>query len=329
MTSTGSKRERLEAAIHGEVADRPPVSLWRHFPVDDQSPQSLANSTAAFQAAYDFDFVKVTPASSFCLLDWGVHDEWRGNTEGTREYTQRVIREPRDWAQLAILSPEQGGLGDQLECLRILRDELGDEVPIIQTVFSPLAQAKNLAGGNRLIEHLHREPEAVLAGLKIISATTAGWVERLKDVAIDGVFYAIQHASYHYFDAAGYEKFGEPFDLQILERTAEFWLNVLHLHGDAIHFHLSGRLPVQIVNWHDREVEPDLAAGRNQFSGAVCGGVRTDTLVYGNPQAVADEAQESLTRTGGKAVVLGTGCVTPIIAPRTNMQALRDAVNFA
>jgi uroporphyrinogen decarboxylase len=289
MTSTGSKRERLEAAIRGEV----------------------------------------TPASSFCLLDWGVRDEWQGNTEGTREYTKRVILEPRDWTKLDILSPEQGGLGDQLECLRALRDELGDEVPIIQTVFSPLAQAKNLAGGNRLIEHLHRDPEAVLAGLKIISATTAAWVERLKDVAVDGVFYAVQHASYRYFDSAGYEKYGVPFDLQVLERAAEFWLNILHLHGEAIHFELAGRFPVQIVNWHDREVEPDLAAGGSQFSGAVCGGVRRDTLIYGNPETVAAEAHESIFLTGGKGMILGTGCVTPIIAPRTNLQALRDAVNFA
>ena len=78
-----TQRERLEAAIAGELADRPPVALWRHFPVDDQDPAELARSTAEFQYRYDFDFVKVTPSSSFCLKDWGSQDLWEGSTEGT------------------------------------------------------------------------------------------------------------------------------------------------------------------------------------------------------------------------------------------------------
>ena len=74
-------RERLEACISGSKIDRPPVALWRHFPVDDQSPGRLAEATINFQKTYDFDLVKVTPASSFCTKDWGVDDEWRGATE--------------------------------------------------------------------------------------------------------------------------------------------------------------------------------------------------------------------------------------------------------
>ena len=31
-------RERIQAALQGELIDRAPVALWRHFPVDDQGP---------------------------------------------------------------------------------------------------------------------------------------------------------------------------------------------------------------------------------------------------------------------------------------------------
>ena len=58
-------RERLQACLAGETPDRVPVALWRHFPVDDQSPETLAAATLHWQSVYDFDFVKVTPASSF------------------------------------------------------------------------------------------------------------------------------------------------------------------------------------------------------------------------------------------------------------------------
>ena len=47
-------RERIEAAIAGELVDRPPVALWRHFPVDDQSALSLAEATIHFQKDFDF-----------------------------------------------------------------------------------------------------------------------------------------------------------------------------------------------------------------------------------------------------------------------------------
>ncbi|MCI0549904.1 MAG: uroporphyrinogen decarboxylase, partial [Anaerolineae bacterium] len=147
-------RERIQAAIKGEILDYPPVALWRHFPVDDQSPETLANATLHFQGNYDFDLVKVTPASSFCVKDWDVQDEWVGDTEGTRRYTQRVINDPHDWESLQVLDPTSPHLAGQLACLRLIRAGLGPDTPLLQTIFSPLAQAKNLAGDNLLLEHL-------------------------------------------------------------------------------------------------------------------------------------------------------------------------------
>jgi uroporphyrinogen decarboxylase len=324
-----TKRERLEAALNGELLDRPPVVLWRHFPVDDQEPEALAASTALFQSAFDFDFVKVTPASSFCLLGWGVEDEWRGNPEGTREYTNHPIKHPAQWRELRPLDPANGSLEAQRQCLLRLRELLGPGIPFIQTVLSPLAQAKNLAGGEQLMAQILDAPSAVLDGLRVIAQTTASWVERLAETGIAGIFYAVQHASNQYFDREGYRTFGEPFDLGILEQAEQYWLNVLHLHGGAIHFDLAGRYPVQVVNWHDRETAPDLAAGKRGSGIAVCGGVRRETLLLGTPGSVQAEALESLSLAGKAGVILGTGCVTPVHAPRSNLQALRDAVNFA
>ena len=73
-------RERLEACLSEATLDRVPIALWRHFPVDDQTPEALARAVIAFQRRYEFDLVKVTPASSFCVKDWGAQDEWRGAT---------------------------------------------------------------------------------------------------------------------------------------------------------------------------------------------------------------------------------------------------------
>ena len=325
-----SKRERLQAAIEGEVADRPAVALWRHFPVDDQDPKALAEATAAFQRDYDFDFIKVTPASSFCVRDWGVEDEWRGSTEGTREYTRRVIHDLNDWQKLKVLDPVSGALKDQLRCLEMLRKEVGSEVPIIQTVFSPLAQAKNLAGQKLLFDHLHRDPELVEAGLRSITQSVLAFIDSVRSLDIDGIFYAIQHASYEFFDQHSYARFGETYDMEILAGTEGFWLNVLHLHGESLMFDLAVKYPIQVVNWHDRETWPDLEEGKNRTAAAVCGGISRETMVLGDPQSIVREAKEAIdSMKGGRGFILGTGCVVPVIAPRVNIQAAREVIDFA
>lgn len=319
-------RKRLENCLANQAVDRPPAALWRHFPVDDQTPQGLANAIVRFQRTFDFDLVKVTPASSYCLKDWGAQDEWRGNSEGTREYTRRVILDPEDWAQLPLLNPKRGFLGAELETLRLLVKELGPDTPIIHTIFNPLSQAKNLVGGTELLTHLRRYPDALHVGLKIIAESTMRYIQALYETGIDGIFYAVQHAQYALLSEQEYLEFGKAYDLQILEPAGNFWLKMLHLHGKDVMFDLAVDYPVNIINWHDRETYPSLGLGLTRFSGAVCGGVSQATLVYGTPDQVRREALEAIQATGGQRVILGTGCVTPIITPFGNILALRQSV---
>ncbi len=319
-------RDRLEACLAGQTLDRPPVALWRHFPVDDQTPQGLAQAALHFQNTFDFDLVKVTPASSYCLKDWGARDEWRGNTEGTREYTARVVQHPEDWERLPLLDPHKGHLAAELECLRLMVKELGPGTPIIQTIFNPLSQAKNLAGGANLLVHMRRYPDAVQAGLRIITESTLRFIEAIQTCQISGIFYAVQHAQYGLLSEAEYNTFGRAYDLQLLEASQNMWLRMLHLHGLDVMFDLVASYPVNIINWHDRETFPSLGLGKSRFPGAVCGGVRIETLVLGTPEQVRSEASESLQATEGQRFILGTGCVTPTHAPLGNLLAFRQSV---
>ncbi len=325
-----TKSERVKAAIRGQAVDRVPVALWRHFPVDDQRPEDLARATVAFQCRYDFDFVKVTPASSFCLRDWGSRDRWAGTMEGTRDYTVYPIQSAEDWRKLRLLDPDEGALGAQLRCLRLIADGLGGEVPFIQTIFNPLSQAKNLVGRDRLPVHLRRYPDAVRDGLEAIVETTRRFIAAARETGIAGVFFAVQHAQYGLFSEEEYGTFGRPYDLRVLEAAEGLWLNVLHLHGTEVMFNLLVDYPVQVVNWHDRETWPTLAEGKTHFDGAVCGGLqRWEVMVRGMPAQVREQALDAMAQTGGVRFILGTGCVTPIVAPTSNIRAARAAVELA
>ena len=319
-------RERIQAAIKGEVIDRPPVALWRHFPVDDQSPETLADAHLQYQQNYDFDLVKVTPASSFSLKDWGVEDEWIGHTEGTRRYTKRLISIPRDWEALPVLEPTSKHLAAQLECLRIMRAHLSPDTPLLQTIFSPLAQAKNLADNDLLMEHVRNHPASVMKGLKTIAATTRLFIDAARATGIDGIFYAVQHAQRQFLSFDEYRIFGLLFDRETIEPAQSLWCNMLHLHGQDVYFELASELPFQIVNWHDRETHPSLTEAQTLFKGVMCGGMRQDTLVYRTQAEVREEASDAIRKTGGKRFLLGTGCVVPVIASHGNILAARKSV---
>lgn len=320
-------RERIEATIANDVVDRPAVALWRHFPVDDQSPTNLARAAIDLQRSYDFDLVKITPASSFCIKDWGAIDEWRGAPEGTRAYTHRVIQNPNDWEKLAPLDPNEGFLAAQLECMRIIVSELGNDVPVIQTVFSPLAQAKNLVGADNLSVHLRRYPDQLKAGLQTITESIQRFIEAGQETGIDGIFYAVQHAQYGLFSEQEYDEFGRTFDQQALEPAQQYGFNMLHLHGKNVMFDQFLDYPFAMINWHDRETPPTLAEARQKFSGALCGGLRRqETMVLGTPGQVKVEALDAIQQTGGRGLILGTGCVMPTIVPRGNIIAARQSV---
>ncbi len=200
------------------------------------------------------------------------------------------------------------------------------EAPLLQTVFSPLAQAKNLAGNDTLIAHLRLYPEAVMKGLATIAETTRRFVEACLETGIDGVFYAIQHAQASLLTLDEYKTFGLPHDEKVLEPVQELWCNLLHLHGHDVYFSLLDLLKFQIVNWHDRETFPSLSEAQTRFSGALCGGMRQDSLVFGDQTQVRNEAADAIQQTGGKRFILGTGCVVPVIASHGNLLAARKSV---
>jgi uroporphyrinogen decarboxylase len=224
------------------------------------------------------------------------------------------------------LDPTAPHLAAQLECLRLIRAELGPDTPLLQTIFNPLSQAKNLAGNETLLAHLRLHPEAVMKGLATITETTQRFVEACLETGIDGVFFAVQHAQASLLTLHEYETFGLPSDLKVLEPAQELMCNLLHLHGCDVYYSLLSYLHFPIVNWHDRETHPSLVAAQKLFNGVVCGGLRQDTLVYQNQAEVKKEAADAIQQTGGKRFMLGTGCVVPIIASHGNILAARKSV---
>lgn len=324
-----NKRERLEKTFAGEATDRVPVALWRHWPGDDQRAADLARSTVEFQNTYDWDFVKVTAGSNYSVTDYGVHDEWEGNLEGTRKTVRQVISRSLDWTDLRPLDPTRGSLGRHLECLRLIPEGLDDkDTPVLMTIFSPLTQARHLAGNDLLMQHLRTNPDRVHTGLNVLTESTLRFIDELRRVPVAGIFYAIQHASYAVMSAEEYQAFGLPYDRKIIESLpGHWWFNMVHFHGQAPMFQFASQFNVQSINWHDRDTEPDLTKGRSQISGAACGGLSQWEHVHnGTPTTIRDAVREAISLTSGRRYIVSTGCVTMVTSPLSNIRAVRQAV---
>jgi uroporphyrinogen decarboxylase len=229
---------------------------------------------------------------------------------------------------LKQLDPHQNYLAEQLQCLSLIRSKYPTETPILQTIFSPLSQAKNLAGQTNLIVHLRSTPDALHRALEVITQSTLDFMSACQEQMVDGVFYAIQHAQFGVLSLAEYREFGLKYDRIIMEAADQlFPINMIHLHGDHVMFSDAAKLPASILNWHDRSQNPDLATGMQYFSGAVCGGLQQwNTMVLGTPEMVEAEALQALVATQGQRFILGTGCVVPVTAPHGNILAARRIV---
>jgi uroporphyrinogen decarboxylase len=323
---TMTKRDRLAAAQAGEAVDRVPVALWRHFPVDDTDAQELATTAAAFQHQYDWDFIKLTPSSHYSVAGWGTEIAYRGHAHGTSEYITYPVASHQQWAQIQPLDVYSGALGQQLECVRQLRKLVGPDVPIIETIFSPMDQARHLIGNGLEIVHLRRHPEHLRPALEVITGVTEAFVRAVIEVGADGIFYATQYARATHLNPDEYREVCRPLDIQILEAAQAGTFNMLHLHGMHTYFDMFVDYPVHAINWHDRETGPSLAEGAQRFPGLVIGGISQDEIVEGTPVSIRTLAQQAIAETGGKRMGLSTGCVLPTVAPWGNIRALRAAV---
>lgn len=320
--------ERVTSAVAGQPVDRVPVSLWHHFPEIDLDPVGLAEACVRWQQTYDFDLVKFMPAGTYSVEDWGATSAYLGSPIGTRVVVRPGVAEAEQWPRLARLSPQQGRLGQEVKALALAAEALKGEVPILQTVFSPLTTALKLAG-DRVFADLRRRADLFEEGLAIIAEATLGFARACLRAGANGLFFATQCASYRMLSEAEHWRFGVAYDRRVLDGVGgEATFTLLHLHGSDVMFDQVLDYPANMVNWHDRRCELDLAGGMRRFGGMLAGGLNeATTLPQGPIEAIRNEVRNAIAQTGGRRLMIAPGCVVPIATPESHYRAVIDAVN--
>jgi len=226
---------------------------------------------------------------------------------------------------------QDGILGEMLRVAECIGDDLEGRVPFIQTVFSPLTICMKIGGG-RLLEDLRREPEQVEDALEVISRTMAEFSRANMDAGASGLFFATQMATRDVLTEEMYRRFGMRYDLPILRAVRRrAFINVVHIHGGNIMFDLiAENYPADGLNWHDQRTPPSLDEASKRFPRALLGGIdEVDTLVEGTKDDVEAMVKESIRSVSGRRLILAPGCVIPLAAPRSNLDAaIRTARSY-
>lgn len=327
MTASMNHWERVRAALKGEEVDRVPVSLWRHWPVEDETSQGLANAMVAWQRQYDFDLVKFMPTGMYGVHDWGTETVYNPGFRGNRISTKPGLTNPEEWPKLASLDPHKGALGQEVEAIRLAAEELKGSVPILQTIFSPLTTAIKLAG-DRVHGDMRLRPDLLKAGLEIITDVTIRFTQACLQAGAHGVFFATQGASYRLFSEAEYAEFGATYDIKVLNAIrSDETLNMLHVHGHDIMFDLAADYPVEMINWHDRITWPTLKEAQSRFDGLLVGGIDDQvTIAEGPIDKIRWQARDAIEQTGGRRLLVGPGCVIPTNTPDAHVRAVIETV---
>jgi uroporphyrinogen decarboxylase len=318
----------VRADIAGAEVDRPPISLWRHFPDQDQTAAELARVMVEWQRAWGWDIVKFTPPGDYPTIDWGAETAFTGASSGSREITKPAIPSIDAWESLRSVSATSGFNGMVLEALRAARAELDPAVPVLQTIFSPLTIAQQMTGG-RIVEQLRSRPDTIREALKTITEVTESMVRASYEAGADGIFFATRLATEDVTTEAEYRAFGVPHDFDVIaaSRLARpDGIVLFHLHGSRPMLQLAAEYAVDIVNWHDRRAGPPLGMGYRIVDKTVAGGINEETIIADTLEAVTAEARGAVADMTGRNLLVAPGCVIPFATSADRIRAVADAV---
>jgi uroporphyrinogen decarboxylase len=312
------------------MADRPPIGAWGHTYREEWSPAELAAITVKRARQFGWDFVKFQPRAGCFAEAFGSVYKPAGHRLRAPVLVSHAVSDLESWRTVSLVNRK--ALDDQVEAIGIVARELGPDVPVLQTVFSPITVGGYLVGKSkaRVVRELRKNPEVVRPALDKVAQALIDFSRRSVEAGAAGIFYAISgYASRDAMPEALYRQLVLPYDIGVLDQLPRSaWFNTVHLCGSNLHFGLARDLPAQAVSWSiHNQGNPSLADGREISGRAVMGGMgQRSTLIYGPRPEIEAEARRAIAETGGRGLLLAPGCSVPPRVREANLEAMVSAV---
>ncbi len=291
--------ERVHAAVKGEHVDRVPFCFWHHFKPEGSGERLAAFTMEFFVEKFHLDIAKIMPD-----LPYPAPSQPFVEAEQVRFLPRLDLDTPM--------------FAEQLTCIRALRSRLGNDYPILLTLFSPLTYVLRFMGKQKGVEVARQNPEPFEEGLGTVAANLRRLMEAAIETGASGIFFSCMGATNADFTREEYARFGRPYDLHALEGASNGWLNTVHVHadptqtGDEIYFEAFTDYPVSVMSWSDRITGPSLSEAQTLTDKCLMGGLwERGPLTHGSETELDNEILSAISQTKGRRLILANGCSVP------------------
>lgn len=337
-----TKQQRLEAVLNGELADRPPISAWRHFSDREHSgAKELADAMLEWQKKYDWDYLKINPRAVYYHEAWGNEYDYDHYNDVVPARVKTLVEKTEDLDKIVVLPGDQGVFAEQLDVVKRVREGVNGEVPVFQSVFTPIGILLNLCGmrslgryreapreDSPLIKLIHQNGEEVHRALKAISITMADYCRHIALAGCDGVFYAaLGMARTGYFTLEEWEEFVKPYDLIVLEelRTIKTIVHTCGIYGNPERF---ADWPVDIIHWASSATgNPSLKNSASWLKGKTAmGGVDERPFGQNKADEITNLARITLRNMRNQPFIMAPDCSISVKSMDSEVKAFRASV---
>jgi uroporphyrinogen decarboxylase len=307
--------ERVRAALKGEHVDRVPFCFWHHFKPAGSGERMADVTMEFFVQKFNLDIVKIMPDLPYPQPD-------------------DPLIEGEQMRFLPRLDLDTPMFREQLTCIRLLRQRLGDDYPLILTLFSPMTYAIRFMGKEKALAECRKNPLVFGEGLGTIAANLRRLMEGAIETGASGIFFSCMGATTADFTRDEYVKYALPYDVAALQGTAGGWLNSVHVHADPaqvddqLYFDLFTDYPVSVMSWSDRLTGPSLSEAATMTLKCLMGGLHErGPLTHGDESAIDNEIMAAVSQVKGRRLILANGCSIPDDNPEEWLHMARRLVD--
>jgi uroporphyrinogen decarboxylase len=307
-----NKRDSLLDLIHSPTPPAyVPAAFFMHFDRAFHQGQAAIDQHRAFFRATGMDFVKI-------------------------QYEQTLapaapMRTPVDWAHAPRC--DEAFFEQSIRVAEGLVKAAKDEALVIMTLYSPFMWAAQLAGADTLAEHLRENPDAVRAGLEIMTENVLTLVRGCRQVGVDGFYVSSQGGEAFRFPGTDiFEKYIKPTDLAVWDEVESCVFTILHIcdyagsYADLTPFlDYGGHVVNCSLKLGDRTVRPEDVA--QMFRRPFMGGLeRLGVIATGSVDAIR-QAAEGVLAEAPERFILAADCTIPGSTPWEHVRTAIDTAH--
>jgi uroporphyrinogen decarboxylase len=242
--------------------------------------------------AHDWDFIKLNPRWTFFAEAWG-NQYQRPTEQRFPRLLDAAVKSVADFERVRFVDPSAGVFGEQLDALKLVLAEVGDEVDVLYTVFSPVSVLGLICGGvgQPLVNFAAEDPAATHDTLATVTRVLRQHAQLAIESGAAGVFAPLQWSSRRVCRRTSTGSLppvrppGSP--------AIRGWTSTSCTSAATTTCSISLDYPVAAINWADRGGQPVACRGRRK-TGVTLMGDRERPYPRSHPDDVRAQARDAL-----------------------------------